>query len=1412
MRTLLASLPLLAACTFVDPADDAPEVAVQDEALTTPTWMSPACDETSLESPPDTCDGPWVYSWSCWDPVQCGASSTCLAYNTCTSWHVGIDVSNVTETAGPYLTFGSPTPQSKCTTLATNRENAILAMVPSDAPGYIPWYYSVNVTGTPINVTTTWGEKCTKYGCFEVERTSFECRLDITSYPSQRTGSTAACGCAEDMTAASPDQPRPLSPGNGRAFVDPPRCSTCDVPDLVLGGGGNTQDVLECLRNTLPDTTGDVRAALVARMKLLFQLDGAILGEGQTLDVKQLYDTDPAAAPACQEPIAVDATCASAAVLPDLNLPGQLQLCADLDADHVDLATIHDEMSTCGNVLAAVKGVPDASCRLELGDIGSDHIANLILRTTATYDPSDGLQSELVETLRYLHRWYDSTATAGAGQDPAWLRGKTSALVGRIWERAQDVAAPLPTTASSDSAAAALLADYSDTTLDLDWAMLRAAFDPSHPIYSPALLYVVGDALRGTVERLDRVTAIHDTACRFKGCAPTTEGGSPVPTATSQAWRAIAAIPDAAQLEAALASVAALDAQHAPLANALRAIRDHHLVLEQAYTWATNGGGAFADIAVAASPPVEGEGLAAVLRTATARTASYDEAGLFDATRARLSSAVLKRDQLVGFIDSALGELDGAKNAYTTARLDTVNDLLAQTRTDGATQSALDRVVAAKDQILTLVGHLGGLRAREESERAALAGYMDATEAVIHSGAFDPEAAYQVDVLPQIQIGPYDAKYAGGPVNLPAIRASVVTLDVGEVLDVDMPDATWTPTCAMQGANLPAPSGEMVGIDFTAAATGPEGYYLSWSGSEYTAQAYSSSVNHAETDTITTTVCIGAGATIAKVLSLGVSVQACSNETTGHTTSHGYSSSGGSESRTSASFNGGLRLPNTPFSRAPVGSLLAVITPVGYPDYIMDVRVVGRKDSILAPKVPSSLGTNQVEVHFVVNDVDGCLVTDDRLVLDLRVVTPVGLVAQTLATAMAESIDAIEAQAPAILAQGGLTPAETTSLATGAWARLTTAMAAQGYGLQGIPVELRNLYQAWIDQQIASIGRRGEIDRVQREIKRINLEMTALVHELSNLAAQSRLLGLIPRWRLRDLAGVRLNPALASMQEILTSYALPIYELRDPARLTSFRSSAAAQLDALLATDFAGPLDVAADNLRAFALSVRNSLAAAEFELPTTARRTLVLAFPRYPGACDGLCDEFKQAPPQIAEMVWSGIESATHKADLAVQAADLFALSDGNASLSCYAQAPVVRRASIYMLNPFNTSVDFTALGREVPAFAGVGGASFDFPIVGGVRSFFADDHAGVPMSLPIINGGGGDVITDFGASPELGPGAGISPFSTFSVDFGSFYTAPPLTFIGETLAVLLVVEVERRVGTNLTFVPGVCQDSVSP
>jgi hypothetical protein len=1497
---LLLSLAL-GAC-----AGDVPEIAADDGsdelaseayAATTPTWINPECQPSGLSSPSGQCDGPWSFEWktTCSDPAICGFSSTCAQYPSCSTWWNGIAMGTVDEVVGAVKTYTCVTkcpkgdegqvecqqpictgsvPGPTCAPVAAQRKNALLGSVPSYAPGRSYWssvlvvqaqsyVLSEEETKTPRNPAPNKPYQISN-------KLTYQCQNHIVNYPSPAYGASSQCGacaayqpntceCSSGTTTTAPAVAKPTSAGPGKQFKTEPECTTCDE-GVSFDPNTSNSGVMQCLWtqfHTAP-AGSDIARSVAARIKLVYQLSGGTLDDIWNDLVTDAYRSAPTDGPACQEPVTFSSPeCTKDAA--DAEFTWRAQECKDMVAGHVSIDTAKKVMSSCFEALAKVKNVDKQPCHDEMRNQASAATEDLITKIVPVFDASDGLQAELVEMLRYIDSWYNAAAQA-AGDDESWLTSRSSAFMTRIWTRAHEAAQTLPIAVSTSTAAALALADISDVGLSVDYQMIEALFDSSRPIQSPPLLDLLADALAGTRDRLDRLVPIHDTACRFYGCAPTTPNGAPYGSPTAQAWTAIAAIGDPMLLATVVEGATQLSLQQPALYHALQSVSARHDVLASAYGAASRGEPAdpepgdvplrmaTSDEGPSHPPPLPvpspdggevGElrdpaftlrlpavSLGQLLRGAGERASAYAKTGYFQVQRPRLSSAALKREQLVKFIDDAIGQVGTANQTYAAARLDLVNDLLSQIHATGETQSLLDRAVANVHQTRTLLTRLDGLRARQRMEQAAIGEFSASFQTYVESGAFDTEAAFQTDVLPQLEIRPADAHHPrGNSLDLVSDSAAKITLASGTALNIDMVDATWSPTCALSTSQVAAPDGAMQSIAIPDAVTGPEGYFITWTNTGYRASGWTNATQFTESSTKTYEDCGGftatfppAGTPLPLPFSVSSTSRQCTADSSGYSTSRGWSSSGGSDSRISASFNGGLRLPGVPVPFAPVGSLLAVTTIAGQPSSIFDIRVVGRRDVIVAPNIDPAITPDGVDVYFLVNDYAAgpngvnCSPPLDSLRLNLTKVIPVGAVAKDVALAMAKSLDDIESHAGSILAQGGLGPQDASALRSGAWAVLTLTLAHDGHSLTGITPEMRNLFEAFIDKRIGSIGRRGEIYQTQLDIARIDQDMLTIEHELGFTKAASRLLDLIPRWRMRDLSGVKLGPAVSTLAEVLTSYAAPLFELRDPARLTGFRNLQQNALVTLLGMSFSAPYENTVDLLQQFASALRNSLSGAEFELQSVARRTIVIAFPRNDGSCEDLCDEFRQASREASEQVWAGITGPDHIAKLRITPADLYKAGGGNSQLACEDVAPVVRRASVYLVNPVHTSIDLAALGRELPAAAGAGDAPFVYPVVGKEINVSADEVGGVAMSLPVINGPGGDVLTDFGTSTELGAGAGISPFSTFTVNFNSFWSEPPKTFIGKTEAVLLVLEVERRVGTVPVFVPGACQAAVNP
>src|SRR6185436_19944255 len=105
------------------------------------------------------------------------------------------------------------------------------------------------------------------------------------------------------------------------------------------------------------------------------------------------------------------------------------------------------------------------------------------------------------------------------------------------------------------------------------------------------------------------------------------------------------------------------------------------------------------------------------------------------------------------------------------------------------------------------------------------------------------------------------------------------------------------------------------------ALAGPEGYDLSWGTSNYQASAHQTSEQTSAAIGVRAEACVG---TPGITKAFGVEAKACAHASLDHSWTASDSDSSGGQSSGSASFNGGLRLRDTPFPARPAGALLVV--------------------------------------------------------------------------------------------------------------------------------------------------------------------------------------------------------------------------------------------------------------------------------------------------------------------------------------------------------------------------------------------------------------------------------------------------------------------------------------------------------
>lgn len=1409
---------LTAACA--DESADEPPPASEQQAQVAADWIHPQCAAAGLQPPAmDTCAGPWSFGYR--DLARsfelCG-NGACLQHKTCESWHRdtegdwlgAVRISRIDP--GAILEFrckpngtncrGTPPNQvaSTCATKAslyrTTLLNTALAGLPSSVTSALAVTSSHTIIDQGQDIDQRW--------------TVWRCDYHVTGYPMKGVAAKPVCGCevyepaecerSSGTIVTLPGQLRPSTPGaptqvgDRREFASPPVCQTCD--ELPFDTEAAAQAKAQCLSQRLVGAQGELRQSLVARLQLLYQLAGEHLTAAQAGEVRALYGSEPEASVACRAPLELPAVCGA-----DTALRARAQLCGDLVSNpHTSRAAAEREFEACLGQVATFASRGD-ECRLAVRDT-SDGLAQGVLRKA---QPS--FTGELAVALgvarERLDAWWQAAALL-AGGEPAWLYERSSEHLRWLWARIEAERMPLPSRGpNSNAEAATLLADLENTRLTSDAEVLSALFAPGQ-LATPPLLSLGSDALQALSDRLRRLMPLHDVGCRISGCKLPALRVS----ATSELVRILASLPDQAAFTAALAASPRLQAELPAVYAALLRVRDQHGYLSTA--WAALGHPQpFSELLQVGNPPPEAAALAAIVREASSAWQSYQASGSFSPWRLpRVTTSTLRKGELLSFLDAQIAAVTFDRTAYLGARKDTLDDVLVQISQGNALQLTNARWVEASERMIELGERIDAISQREAQETVARADFQRGFEQLMASGAVDAASAYQVQTVhPGLTARASDAHYlVNTPTELARDRFAMASLRAGETLRARI-SGNWGPDCALRAARMIGPREHVARpITVDSAVTGPEGYWTTWQQGEY--RSHSTAATNGRNHQISLTMQSCAGG-----MSAGNGSTICVEASLSRYWNYSSTSGSGGEERRGSTFNSGLRLPGTPFPDAPAGALLAVITRKDEVYEYVDVQVLSRDALITAPAgaAPDAV----YDVHLVVNDAaapaeaPACHADSSALSIELVRAAPLGNVAQALGQAMAQTLVAFDSRAATFLRQGELTAAEANALRSEAWVRLREQLP-EGVGLANLPAELRQYFEAGLERELASLARRAERRSLERAAMRLAMELDSIGREQGNLEEQSRLRHLIPRWRLRDLAGGELADTVERLADAIIAHVAPAFELHDPATLQTLRLQQGELIEGLIEASVAEPLeDVVAGYLQ-LASATRAALAGASLEPPATQRRTIIVAIPRpLTAGQTPWTSEYRSVSPATAEAFWqSAFEtpaSLSARAQLTLSPRDLYTGPGGFSHLSCQDQAPVVRHLGLYLATDgwLERLVDM-----EVAGIAGAA-SSVTFPVPGKMYTFGAGDPAGLPIAPRVFNGDTAEVLSaaNFGSWPvELDAGAGISPFTSFQLNLQGFQAGVPRTVFDHSRALLLVFEVERKVSVSPAFVPGVC------
>lgn len=1152
--------------------------------------------------------------------------------------------------------------------------------------------------------------------------------------------------------------------------------------------------------------------AFVRHFRLLAELGGDHLSPSARAHVSALVDAHPQATPGCSAAPAVPATTVSASCPVRADLQPWIDRCERFAQPHVsaEVATIEAPaclalLDTLGNLEPSVEASCDAAT---LRAATRQTTTTLIAKALRTIEETP--TSSYASWPRQLHglsRWWASFSASHAidahlelDVDP---RGTLSEMLGRFWSHATEGRALLEAlreglaTDATQQELALVVEGMNAPALALDRAVLAAAYTPitelppivengvtvlgpvavgGSPLRGMPLLAVTGDALGRVDARLDAVVELHDFACRFH--AQRCRGTFASPTerlvallaaiGTESATQELAATTDA--LDGWRDTVAAIHAGRAAL---VAALAEHEVNdLDQ--------------VGVEHDPTLAS--LAALVQEQRARIGRFRADGLFDATERRAITLGVSPNDAAAVLTrmDARVEAVSQERARFTDSLDEVAAGLvnaagtAQART--TLQNQMNEIHARRDE---LRADEEGLLASAEVERLRL-GEMTAELPALDEGQIFP-----IGDTMHLSLTGGDAMFAMQPD--PTVSELAVASVVGEaangvrLLSIET-RGQWSPTCSLRRARAIVPSGTgraLQELGWEGALTGPEGFVVTSSAGTAQVSSAGTSWDRSRTRSEGTRgqTCFSAGIStdgvfealrIPPLFSVGFSGQDCDFEETSTSSRTGSSGSdvSSSDRRTGASYAAGLRLPNTPFPNAPVGSLLAFVVPRGesYLAQYTDVHVIAAPHStILLP--------GESDVHFVVND-EACAEADTlrSLQVTVRPMTTAGVLAERLVAAMQVAVARARELRSTYVAQGTVLPGQTQLVRSSAILELERGE--NGVAFASLPPALQTLFSAHLDLVVVDLERHVRIDAHRREQKRLAMQLASLRDELAHVERRGRLSLLVPLRHLHTASERHLRAQLDDLVADTERFLLPIMELWFPEsmEMPSGLALQAAVAD-LLAARTTTRFDTLVGKMTTVLDDALTRLTTAQaWNRPSAQHVGLALTWPRA-GAPSQSASAFRRAstmpsdqlPPRASVDPWVAVRDAGLGA-FRVRPNDLYSRSLGvSGVLWCHESVPVISAMALFVGRPGSAgSINDVLTNQDLT----VGGwiENMAFQTEGGLESYGVLSTAAQQFRIPLIFGQPHQAFEVFNRKFPVGtnPGApGLSPFADFVVDF---------------------------------------------
>ncbi len=1202
---------------------------------------------------------------------------------------------------------------------------------------------------------------------------------------------SSACPHGEGASArkivrfTQPNTTRPsIQPSDIEKGIKSYDCTTCE--HLPAGSPDQAKAKFRCLYDRHQNTPGmplppgnqsePIKRTIRSYIKILFEHWGDELGsqEGQeALNIYQLYPDDM---PSCGN--TADLSGSNCAGMSEINW--RMKFCSRLLSSHADAAVSSRHYASCldifDRIIAASSNQPD--CSQEAQALNAS-VLDKIITHPGLYADVDSI----AKLIRHLNAWYHGMVDLSGHSDidPVGLDEDLFVFTSHFWATAEQtrpefnllhegVHQPNPDMqAIKTKLKAALSAGFS-----LDQDVVRAAFlAGGSKVFGAPLALLTGQALTGLIARLEDLGTYQDIACRyFMDCSQAAE----LPP-LNRLWRLLAYLDDGDQLSAIVNATVPTglggwkDAVQSILAN------QSWLVADTLVPLATGTGGATPveniDINALSTPY---QSLVKTITLAKERHRNFTQHGSLESRVGNhLKTAVhaSKRAEIKSEMEADSSSLDDQLVRYDADFVRLVDSIMSGAETQGYKAEIERRKNRIVDDIEELKNRLSAhILAAERGDLATeLTRALLKVEGGIHADEFQKVGGAGPFVLK----GEH-ARYTGGQaasiVDL-AVEPGVVPvqrLSANQMLLVNT-EGQWSPACSLTDRKVITPDGQLgdIVLDPDDPYAGPEGYTVQWTGSGYQAHRITSGVSENWTRGVKAEVCGGLGTKKSFILSANI----CAYTGYEHTKTWQDMQDRGAEARTSASFASGLRLSNTPFSQAPVGSLLAVQMPAGKVDLdeILDIHLVRGPQTVIQVGEASDL-------YFVVNDLD----CDGGPSLDnLRVEYGVWEgsrdTARQIIPRMGCVLDNIRLEEEKLIQSGQLLSSEVGRIRS----EMLSDVMSQCEGLptdpqhvipvSEYPEELKALFLAFVEREIARLERAVAMYNIQREIRLITFDLHAIKTEEHNIEKKEYLNALQQRRFLTTLDTDYVRPKVEDLTSSHLDYLYPILKLWYPHKTPQ-------GLEVTLRNLRDVDLESRAGDLVGYLMEVAVELvdtygeAAVADGNPEKPPVMVVLAIPR---PCDpdaGMpCPEvgFRKVAQGVSEYFWQAVDNRQPEVGLTFLPEDLYAWGSGSAKLDCFDQNPVIRHVAFVVDDGEDRESENTTNRRLEGWF----GEEQKFASTNGPQSFILiNDRWKMIRTAAVLYANGQHQVINVvrKADPVFkGEVLGLSPLGTLSFDFGT-------------------------------------------